>query len=253
MRQPPATPSNVPNTATTSSLFMMIGLLPIKAPVPARRSACPAPRPSAAGSGRRAPPQESQGLYVGQGLGQALGQGATGCGQVWYCGPRHRQSQNRHPAAPISSAPRTVNISSLFIPGISHRNGNVPSRSFSPRKLYTRIDDVQMQPTDFPRNAQVDIFPHAASILGYTCGETRQGLPFIAVGPVEATWYVQGREFGVGTAAACGFARRSNPTACGFARCVKRHLLAFRTALRWRSCCSAAPPARPTPRNKSGC
>ena len=50
---------------------------------------------------------------------------------------------------------------------------------------------MQMQPTDFPRNAQVDIFPHATSILGYNCGEIRQGLRFIAVGPVEATWHVQ--------------------------------------------------------------
>ena len=50
----------------------------------------------------------------------------TGAAFCWQGGPRNRHSMNRHPPRPASNIPITVKISSFFIPGISHRNGNVP-------------------------------------------------------------------------------------------------------------------------------
>jgi hypothetical protein len=64
---------------------------------------------------------------------------------------------NRHPATPPSNAPKTIKISSLFIPRISQGKRQRFIAKPSSKKLYTRIDDVQMQRPRFPGNADVAI------------------------------------------------------------------------------------------------
>jgi hypothetical protein len=59
------------------------------------------------------------------------------------------------------------------------------------KKLYTRIDDVQMKRLRFLGNIRVEKLPRPTWFLGYNCWYPGENLPAIPIKPIRQTFYAR--------------------------------------------------------------